>query len=200
MSVHLQVDGENQEDRPPSRASSTVSDSDECQIMAARERAVREQEGNDELRNSKQHAPQAQNDRCTIDGPVDFGAGPSNAAVPVTSNAHMFIFDQESQEDLSQTESLTQDILETKQQVVNLMQESKKDLVEVMRALLKASGDVTLARSYLLKGYNRKEHGPLWTRGDDEVLLLADPSDLEQLIEKYGADRVSNRRRFLQVN
>ncbi|XP_036415940.1 telomeric repeat-binding factor 2-interacting protein 1 isoform X2 [Colossoma macropomum] len=190
------VDGDCQDDRPLSRTSSVNSETDECQIMAAREKAVREQ--NAENCNAKQQAAQAQ----STSGPEDDGPGPSNAAIPATSSAHMFIFDQESQEDLthsSQSEPLSQDLLETKQHVVNLMQESKKDLVEVMKALLKASGDVATARLYLLEGYDPKVHGPIWTKHDDEILLSADSSKLERLNEKYGEDCVLRREAFLKA-
>ncbi|XP_017560342.1 telomeric repeat-binding factor 2-interacting protein 1 [Pygocentrus nattereri] len=190
------LDDDSQDDRPLSRTSSVNSETDECQIMAAREKAVREQEA--ENCNAKQQATQAQN----TSGPVDDGPGPSNAAGPVTSNAHMFIFDQESQEDLthsSQSEPLSQDLLETKQHIVNLMQESKKDLVEVMKALLKASGNVTTARLYLLEGYDPKVHGPIWTKQDDEILLSTDSSELEQLNVKYGEGSVLKRVAFLKA-
>ncbi|KAL7843216.1 hypothetical protein AOLI_G00247280 [Acnodon oligacanthus] len=190
------LDGDSQDNRPLSRTSSVNSETDECQIMAAREKAVREQEA--ENCNAKQQATQAQN----TSGPVDDGPGPSNAAIPVTSSAHMFIFDQESQEDLthsSQSEPLSQDLLETKQHIVNLMQESNKDLVEVMKALLKASGNVTTARLYLLEGYDPKVHGPIWTKHDDEILLSTDSSELEQLNEKYGEDSVLKRVAFLKA-
>ncbi|KAI4888502.1 hypothetical protein NFI96_013561 [Prochilodus magdalenae] len=195
------VDGDSQDDRPLSRTPSVNSETDECQIMAAREKAVREQGRGAENRNARQHAAEVQSNGCTS-GPVDDGPGPSNAAIPVTSNAHMFIFDQESQEDLiqsSQSEPLSQDLLETKQHVVNLMQECKKNLVEVMKALLKASGDVTTARLYLVEGYDANVHGPSWTRHDDEILLSADSSELEQLNEKYGEDSVLKRIAFLEV-
>ncbi|XP_072522161.1 telomeric repeat-binding factor 2-interacting protein 1 [Salminus brasiliensis] len=196
------VDGESQEVRPPSRASSVNSDTDEGQITAARERAVRELQENAGHCNTEQNAPEVQSNRCAP-GSVDDGPGPSSAAAPVTSNAHMFIFDQESQEDqsqCSQKEALSQDSEEEKQHIVKLVTDSKKDLVEVMKALLKASGDVTLARSFLLEGYNAEVHGPIWTRRDDEILLSAGSSDLERLREKYGADRVLKRADFLKAH
>lgn len=113
----------------------------------------------------------------------------------------MFLFQQDSQEDLSQPfeeEQLSQSLLETKQHVVSLMQESKKDLVEVMKALLKASGDVRLALSYLLEGYDPEVHEPTWTRHDDKMLLSDDSLEFERLQEKYGAESVSRRAAFLK--
>ncbi|XP_066528277.1 telomeric repeat-binding factor 2-interacting protein 1 isoform X2 [Hoplias malabaricus] len=187
------VDESSQEARPPSRASSENSDTDEGQIMAARKRAVRELEEVAELCDAEQQATEAQ---------LDDVPGPSRAAVPVTSNAHMFIFDQESQEDLTQSQNQFDSqsgVEEMKQQVLKLMQECKKDLVEVMKALLKASGDVTLAKSYLQKGFDSNVHGPAWTRHDDDLLLSSDTSQLQELNEKYGADRVLKRAAFLET-
>uniref|UniRef100_A0A4W4FAF1 Telomeric repeat-binding factor 2-interacting protein 1 n=1 Tax=Electrophorus electricus TaxID=8005 RepID=A0A4W4FAF1_ELEEL len=76
---------------------------------------------------------------------------------------------------------------------------NKKDLVEVMKALLKASGDVSLALTYLLGGYDRNVHRPIWTRQDDEKLLSCDSSALPQLQEKYGAQGISKRQAFLKA-
>lgn len=163
--------------------------------MAARERAIREQVVNP----VPVPVPPSQNHRSTP-GPENADPGPSRAALPTTSNAHMFLF-QESQEELSQCseeDQPFQSLLETKQHVVRLMLESKKDLVEVMKALLKASGDVTLALSYLLEGYDPEAHAPIWTRHDDEVLLSDDSFECERLHEKYGAERVSKRAAFLK--
>ncbi|XP_026788279.2 telomeric repeat-binding factor 2-interacting protein 1 [Pangasianodon hypophthalmus] len=197
------IDG-SQGDQPLSQASPiNASDTDESQIMAARERALREQEVNPEHPNdAEEPAPATQSHRSTP-GPDDDDPGPSSAALPITSNAHMFLFQQESQEELSQPseeDQLSQSLLETKQHVVRLMQESKKDLVEVMKALLKASGDVTLALSYLLEGYDPEVHGPIWTRHDDEMLLSADSLECERLHEKYGVERVSKRAAFLKAD
>lgn len=196
-------DGESQEGQPPSRASSDNSDTDEGQITAARERAVREQQANAEQNiNTEQNAPETQSSRPSPGPGDDAAAGPSSAAVPVTSNAHNFIFDQDSQEDLSQSsqrQPVPQDFLQAKEHVVRLMQDCKKDLMEVMKALLKASGDVTLAQSYLLNGYKAEVHGPIWTRRDDEVLLTAGSSELDQLREKFGEDRVLKRAEFLKA-
>ncbi|XP_062842748.1 telomeric repeat-binding factor 2-interacting protein 1 [Trichomycterus rosablanca] len=192
---------DSQEDQPQSQPSSTGSETDEAQIMAARERAIREQAAiTDHPSDAVQHPPEAQN-LCTPEL-KDSAPGPNGVVAPITSNAHMFLFQQESQEDLSQPseeERVSQDLLEAKQRVVSLMQESEKDLVEVMKALLKASGDVTLAMTYLVEGRDPEVHGPLWTKNDDEILLSADLSGREMLNEKYGAERVSNRIAFLTV-
>uniref|UniRef100_W5K9C2 Telomeric repeat-binding factor 2-interacting protein 1 n=1 Tax=Astyanax mexicanus TaxID=7994 RepID=W5K9C2_ASTMX len=99
----------------------------------------------------------------------------------------------------SQRQPVPQDFLQAKEHVVKLMQDCKKDLMEVMKALLKASGDVTLARWYLLNGYKAEVHGPIWTRHDDEVLLSAGSSELDQLREKFGEDRVLKRAEFLKA-
>lgn len=187
----FQIDG-SQELQPLSQALPIdASDTDESQIMAARQRAVREQDVNPEHPNNHRSTPEPEND----------DPGPSRASLPISSNAHMFLFQQESQEELSQPSEEDQpspSLLETKQHVVKLMQESKKDLVEVMKALLKASGDVTLALSYLLDEYDPEVHGPIWTRHDDEILLSDDSFDCERLHEKYGAESVAKRAAFLK--
>lgn len=118
------------------------------------------------------------------------------------SNAHVFMFDSESQEqNHSQTRGTPVEtfsrVLEDKEHIKTLMRETKKDLVEVTKALLKASGDLTSARVYLLDGYEREIHGPLWNHLDDEILLLADPYELEQLQSKFGEEEVTRRRAFL---
>lgn len=118
-------------------------------------------------------------------------------------NAHAFMFDSESREpNHSQARGTPEDTLsrllvDVREQVKTLMRESKKDLVEVTKALLKASGDLARARVYLTDGYEQEIHGPLWTHLDDEVLLLADSYELEQLQSKFGEEEVSRRRAFL---
>lgn len=193
-----------QEDQALSQGSPiNASDSDESQIMAARARAIREQEVNPEHPDdAEEPPPAAQNHRSTPE-PEQDDPCPSSAAVPITSNAHMFLFQQESQEELSQPseeDQLSQGLCETKHHVVRLMQESKKDLVEVMKALLKASGDVSLASAYLLNGYDPEVHGPVWTRHDDEMLLSDNSFECEKLHQKYGAERVSKRAAFLKAD
>lgn len=199
-----QVTHGGQEDQPLSQASSiNASDTAESQIIAARERAIRGQEVNPEHPNDVEEPAAATQSHSSALEPEDDEPGPSSAALPITSNAHMFLFQQESQEELSQPteeDQLSPSLLETKQHVVRLMQKSKKDLVEVMKALLKASGDVTLALTYLLEGHDPEVHGPIWTRYDDEMLLSADSFEFERLHEKYGADKVSKRAAFLKAD
>ncbi|XP_027023668.2 telomeric repeat-binding factor 2-interacting protein 1 isoform X2 [Tachysurus fulvidraco] len=118
-----QVTDGSQEGRPLSQDSViNVSDTDESQIMAARERAVREQEANSEHpKEAEEPAPAAQYHRRTPESEDD-DAGPSSSdALPIVSNAHMFLFQQESQEELSQPseeDQSSQSLLETKQQVM----------------------------------------------------------------------------------
>ncbi|KAF7693149.1 telomeric repeat-binding factor 2-interacting protein 1 [Silurus meridionalis] len=186
--------------------SSNSSDTDESQIMAARQRAIMEQEVNLEHPHVAEKPPPASQNHSNTPGPEDDDnddASPSSAALPTTSNAHMFLFQQESQEDFSQPseEDLpSQSLLETQQHVIRLMQESKKNLVEVMKGLLKVNGDVTLARSYLLEGYDAEVHGRIWTREDDEILRSANSLQFKRLHEKYGAKSVSKRAAFLKVD
>ncbi|KAK7137302.1 hypothetical protein R3I93_017400 [Phoxinus phoxinus] len=121
-------------------------------------------------------------------------------------NAHAFLFDSESREpNHSQArgtpeETLSRLLVEVKEQVKALMRESKKDLVEVTKALLKANGDLARARVYLIDGYEQEIHGPLWNHLDDEVLLLADSYELELLQSKFGEEEVSRRRAFLTAD
>ncbi|TSM44150.1 Telomeric repeat-binding factor 2-interacting protein 1 [Bagarius yarrelli] len=199
-----QTMGGSQEDLPLSQTSSNnASDTDEVQIRAARERAIKEQKANPGPPTDSEDPAQANQTHRSTSSPMDEDAGPSSASLPITSNAHMFLFQQDSQEELSQpseSEQLSHNLLETKQHVIQLMQESKKDLVEVMKALLKASGDVGLALSYLRDGYNSEVHGPIWTRYDDEMLFSADSFESERLLDKYGAEEVSKRAAFLKAD
>lgn len=119
------------------------------------------------------------------------------------SNAHAFMFDSESREpNHSQArgtpeETLSRLLLDVKEQVKALMRDTEKGLVEVTKALLKASGDLARARVYLINGYEQEIHGPLWNHLDDEVLMLADSYELEQLQSKFGEEEVIRRRAFL---
>ncbi|KAF4097948.1 telomeric repeat-binding factor 2-interacting protein 1 isoform X2 [Onychostoma macrolepis] len=146
--------------------------------------------------NGQQEAPEA---LCPSPAPEEERPGPSSTAVP-TSSSHVFILDSESQDKRdSQTrgtpeETPSKDLVE---HVENLMEKTKKDLVEVTKALWKASGDLKRAQAYLLDGYDHEIHGPVWTHLDDEILLLADPYELEQLQSKYGQEEVTRRRDFL---
>uniref|UniRef100_A0A8C2DSG8 Telomeric repeat-binding factor 2-interacting protein 1 n=1 Tax=Cyprinus carpio TaxID=7962 RepID=A0A8C2DSG8_CYPCA len=147
-------------------------------------------------RTGLQEAPEAV---CPLSSPEEERPGPSSTTVSASSS-HVFILDSKSQDKHdSQTrgtseETLSKDLVE---HVENLMIKTKKDLVEVTKALLKASGDLARAQSYLQDGYNHEIHGPVWTHLDDEILQLADPYELEQLQSKYGPEEVSRRRDFL---
>ncbi|KAI5607530.1 telomeric repeat-binding factor 2-interacting protein 1 isoform X1, partial [Silurus asotus] len=197
-------DGSQQDQsQAPSR---NASDTDESQIMAARQRAIMEQEVNPEHPHVTDNPSPVSQNHSNTPGPEDDedeDTSPSSAALPTTSNAHMFLFQQESQEDFSQPSEedlLSQSLLETQQHVIRLMQESKKNLVEVMKGLLKVNGDVSLARSYLLEGYDAEVHGRIWTREDDEILRSANSLQFKRLHEKYGAKSVSKRAAFLKVD
>ncbi|XP_048025963.1 telomeric repeat-binding factor 2-interacting protein 1 [Megalobrama amblycephala] len=147
---------------------------------------------------SQKHHEEAEQDSSA---PEEERPEPSSTA----SNAHIFMFDSESREqNHSQAsgtpeETLSRVLVDVKEHVKTLMRETKKDLVEVTKALLKASGDLISARVYLLDGYEHEVHGPLWNRLDDEILLLADPYELEQLQSKFGEEEVTRRRAFLMA-
>ncbi|XP_016361953.1 telomeric repeat-binding factor 2-interacting protein 1-like [Sinocyclocheilus anshuiensis] len=144
------------------------------------------------LKAAQQEAPGA---LCRSPAPEEERPGPSSTAVPASSS-HVFILDSESQDKHdSQTRGTpSNDLVE---HVEDLMTKTKKDLVEVTKALWKASGGLARAQAYLLDGYDREIHGPVWTHLDDEILLLADPYELEQLQSKYGEEEVTRRRDFL---
>ncbi|XP_051550011.1 telomeric repeat-binding factor 2-interacting protein 1-like [Myxocyprinus asiaticus] len=192
------MDDESEEDEGPSEAP-LIKSSDTQGSLATPENLAREPESQAEHHKAQQHSPESLCNGATPI-PADEGSGPSSTAVPITLSGHNFIF--ESQEDHSksvQEETFSRDLLEVKQHVMNLIAETKKDLVEVTKALFKANGDLTKAQMYLLEGYDREMHGPLWTRLDDELLLLADPNELKQLQSKYGEGEVNRRKAFLKT-
>ncbi|XP_029006891.1 telomeric repeat-binding factor 2-interacting protein 1 [Betta splendens] len=139
------------------------------------------------------------------------------AAVHVASRAHLFIFDNDSQEDDSQSlisddtaaaaqavgnentaPSLTQAQLEEDvQQIKNLMNQTNQDLVSVTKALLKTSGDISAALKLLSDPPSFS--GPLWNHNDDSLLLSGDPNARQQLQEKYGEENLAKRVMFLEV-
>ncbi|XP_078104956.1 telomeric repeat-binding factor 2-interacting protein 1 [Sander vitreus] len=148
--------------------------------------------------------------------------GPEPAAteaVNATSKAHLFIFDNESQEDDSQSIvgdnpvapskpqptvnrdtalSLTQvQLEEDKQRIKELMNQTNQDLISVTKALLKTSGDFSAALDQLLNRCSISR--PLWNRCDDSLLLSADPVVRQQLQEKYSEEDVAKRIVFLEV-
>ncbi|XP_073700829.1 telomeric repeat-binding factor 2-interacting protein 1 [Garra rufa] len=178
----------------------TTKPSDAQESSASPATLPREPETQAELnKNTHQEAPDA---LCPSPSPEEERPGPSSIAVPASS-CHVFILDTESQDKHnSQTtgtpeETLCNDLVE---HVENLMTKTKKDLIEVTKALWKASGDLARAQAYLLDGYDHEIHGPVWTHLDDEILLLADPYELEQLQSKYGKEEVTRRRDFLTVD
>ncbi|XP_042351637.1 telomeric repeat-binding factor 2-interacting protein 1 [Plectropomus leopardus] len=138
-------------------------------------------------------------------------------SVSVTSKAHLFIFDSESQKEDSQSivgddpvapsktqptvtdqPTLTQvQLEEDKQRIRELMKQTNQDLVSVTKALLKTSGDFSAALEQLLNPSTNS--GPLWSRSDDSLLLSADPVVRQQLQEKYGEEGVAKRIMFLEV-
>ncbi|KAM9361308.1 telomeric repeat-binding factor 2-interacting protein 1 [Symphorus nematophorus] len=142
------------------------------------------------------------------------------AAVSVTSKAHLFIFDSESQEEEDSQSiigdssaapvnpqptvnkdaafSLTQAQQEEDvQRIRELMKEANKDLVSVTKALLKTSGDFSDALNLLLNPESFS--GPFWKRCDDGLLRSADPVVRQQLQEKYGEEAVAKRVVFLEL-
>lgn len=164
---------------------------------------------------------QTSDDNCVPDtgSPHPAAAEPAvPEPVSATSKAHLFIFESESQEDDSQSVdgnssaapsglrptvnkdvalSLTQmQLEEDKQRIRELMKQTDQDLVSVTKALLKTSGDFSLALDLLS---NPSVSVPLWNRHDDSLLLSADPDVLQQLQEKYGEENVAKRMVFLEV-
>ncbi|XP_016363159.1 telomeric repeat-binding factor 2-interacting protein 1-like [Sinocyclocheilus anshuiensis] len=158
---------------------------------------TREPETQSELnQNGLQEAPEAV---CPSPSPEEERPGPRSTAVPASSS-HVFILDSESQDKHDSQTRGTPEETPSKhlvEHVENLMTKTKKDLVEVTKALWKASGDLARAQAYLQDGYDHEIHGPVWTHLDDEILLLADPYELEQLQFKYGEEEVTMRRDFL---
>nr|XP_055074296.1 telomeric repeat-binding factor 2-interacting protein 1 [Misgurnus anguillicaudatus] len=197
------IENESEEDEGPSEAP-LMKPADTHESSAGPAVVAKEPENQAEDRNDVQQG--ASPDLCngSTQKPEDERPGPSGTAVPVTSKAHEFIFESETQEeDLSQptpAETLPGSLLDIKQHVMNLMRETKKDLVEVTKALLMANGDLVKAQVYLVEGHDSETHGPLWTSQDDEILLQADPYELEQLQTKYGEEDVSMRRIFLRAD
>ncbi|XP_057181920.1 telomeric repeat-binding factor 2-interacting protein 1 [Triplophysa rosa] len=192
------IDDESEEEEGPSESSSKKpSDTHESSTAPARE-----------------PESQAENDRDARQGPSeaicngapqipdDERPGPSGTAV--TSKIQELILYSELQERYhsqpNPAEMLPSSLTDIKQHVMNLMRETKKDLVEVTKALLKANGDLAKAQVYLLEGYDCETHGPLWTPLDDEILLLADPYELVHLQSKYGEEDVTRRRAFLKAD
>ncbi|XP_068599035.1 telomeric repeat-binding factor 2-interacting protein 1 [Brachionichthys hirsutus] len=139
--------------------------------------------------------------------------------VEATTNPHMFIFQNESQEEDSQSIfavepappaelqpavnkdsafSLTQVQLEEgKQCISELMKETNKDLGTVTKALLKTSGDFSEALALLLNPTSVS--GPFWQCCDDDLLLSRDPDSRQQLCAKYSEELLAKRIMFLEL-
>ncbi|XP_016117060.1 telomeric repeat-binding factor 2-interacting protein 1-like isoform X1 [Sinocyclocheilus grahami] len=171
--------------------------SDAQESSASPATLTREPETQSELnQNGLQEAPEAV---CPSPSPEEERPGHRSTAVPASSS-HVFILDSESQDKHDSQTRGTPEETPSKhlvEHVENLMTKTKKDLVEVTKALWKASGDLARAQAYLQDGYDHEIHGPVWTHLDDEILLLADPYELEQLQSKYGEEEVTRRRDFL---
>lgn len=191
----LQIDDESEEEEGPNESSSKKPS------VTSSTAPAREPECQAEDNNDARQVPSETICNGTPQIPDDERPGPSGT---VTSKAHEFIFDSESQEEVysqpTPAETLSSSLTDIKQHVMTMMRDTKKDLVEVTKALLKASGDLAKAQVYLLEGYDYETHGPLWSPLDDEVLLLADPYELKQLESKYGKEDVTRRRAFLKAD
>ncbi|XP_073324596.1 telomeric repeat-binding factor 2-interacting protein 1 [Pagrus major] len=171
-----------------------------------------------DLQEDEQEAEASTNDCLPPSGRPE----PSDTEPPVvngTSEAHLFIFDRESQEEESQSIigenpaapanpqstvnihaafSLTQiQLEEDKQRIRELMKETNQDLATVTKVLLKTSGEFSAALDLLLNPVSIS--GPFWTRSDDRLLLSGDPLNRQQLQEKYGEEGLAKRVVFLEV-
>nr|XP_020455207.1 telomeric repeat-binding factor 2-interacting protein 1 isoform X6 [Monopterus albus] len=132
------------------------------------------------------------------------------------SRAHLFIFDSDSQEDDTQSPGdntaapakpyvnedaalpLTQvQLEEDRERIIELMDQTKQDLVSVIKALMKTSGDIPAALDLLLDPSSVS--GPFWNRYDDGLLLSADAVLRQQLQEKYGEESLAKRIVFLEL-
>ncbi|KAJ3602319.1 hypothetical protein NHX12_030078 [Muraenolepis orangiensis] len=135
----------------------------------------------------------------------------------VAPKPHLFIFDNESQEECSQpmdcdeaatpvgprpigkkgeVVSETQAQLEEDmQRIRELVKQTNQDLVSVTKALLKTSGDFSSALALLLNPASAQ--GPPWSRRHDRLLLTSDPKAHRQLRKRYGEQSVARRLAFL---
>uniref|UniRef100_A0A3P9MKJ2 Telomeric repeat-binding factor 2-interacting protein 1 n=1 Tax=Oryzias latipes TaxID=8090 RepID=A0A3P9MKJ2_ORYLA len=164
----------------------------------------------------------ASSSNCVPDtSPSDPAAAKPAASEPagVTSKAHLFIFDSESQGGDSErvagdasaapsnpqhsaskdaSLSFTQvQLEEDKQRIKELMVQTQQDLVSVTKALLKTSGNFSAALDLLLNPSSLSVS--IWSRRDDSLLLSADPVIRQQLQEKHGEEGVAKRMVFLEV-
>lgn len=148
-----------------------------------------------------QHKKKKESSRPGQDTTAGYGQGTKTRSVN-SCRSHLFLFEGESQEDdLSQT-SLKEGCaslpvsVEGEREVFNLMKHSGKNLIDVIKALLKTSGDIALAHQHFLQG---RFPEVLWSKKEDQLLLSADPASKCRLEEKYGRERVSARIAFLQT-
>ncbi|KAJ7994536.1 hypothetical protein DPEC_G00250490 [Dallia pectoralis] len=124
-------------------------------------------------------------------------------AVPSTSGApHLFLFEHESQqvEENESSQPFTQVQLDqAKQLLLSLIEDTKLGLVDITKALLKNSGDVSAALQDPLIVANLGGgawQGPRWERHDDRLLLSGDLSELQK---KFGEKGVARRLAFLDA-
>ncbi|XP_019748008.1 telomeric repeat-binding factor 2-interacting protein 1 isoform X2 [Hippocampus comes] len=86
---------------------------------------------------------------------------------------------------------------EDKRCIRELMKQTNQDLVSVVKALLKTSGDLSAASRLLSDPMSFC--APLWDRQDDRLLLSADSAALQRLQRKHGEAAVAKRMMFLKV-
>ncbi|XP_029455519.1 telomeric repeat-binding factor 2-interacting protein 1 [Rhinatrema bivittatum] len=80
--------------------------------------------------------------------------------------------------------------------IQRLMEEFGFSLSVITQALLKNSGELE-ATKYFLKNKRRADGYPLWTFQDDMLLEEKDPKFRRKLINKFGAENVAKRYKFL---
>lgn len=130
------------------------------------------------------------------------GEGTKTCNVKLSScRSHLFLLEEESQEDdfshpSQEAGCAPQHVTAGERLVLGVMKDCGKNLLEVTKALLKTSGDITSAQCYLLQGTLSR---PLWSQKEDELLLSADPISRDQLEKRYGKESVSARFSFLQA-
>ncbi|KAG9337085.1 hypothetical protein JZ751_029853 [Albula glossodonta] len=144
-------------------------------------------------------------DLVSTTSPKDNGPA-KGSAVPLASDVHMFLFDQDSQEDEEEVSQHTGNpsysqaqLEEAKELLRDLMAQSKRSLADVTKSLLKNSGDVAAALQYLQSGRVPQSSGRLWDPRDDGLLQSADASRHGELVQKYGKVAVAKRMAFLDV-
>uniref|UniRef100_A0A8C6UI69 Telomeric repeat-binding factor 2-interacting protein 1 n=1 Tax=Neogobius melanostomus TaxID=47308 RepID=A0A8C6UI69_9GOBI len=76
-------------------------------------------------------------------------------------------------------------------------EDDSEDLVSVTKAILRASGDLILARELLMNPSSFS--GPIWTRTEDQSLSSGDPTVRLELLTKYGEEGMAKRLMFLEL-